>query len=619
MDFGDDDDYDDYGEYDDYGDYGGDDTCELDAGGELGAADGGAATDYIGATTPAKQATGHDAYIGGAGAGAGGAATPSGVTGNIVGCCIPCTPAEVGAAGFVPLNAAQLRNEQEAAVQDLAGLLAVGPACARELLRHFKWNRERLMDSYYGDQSGTLKKAGVQFIASAGQSPAKNGKVTCAVCFDDFPLADAGATYALGCRHAFCRECWRGYLRVKVEDGPDCIFAKCPMPKCGEVVTQEVYQRILGASNADLYRKYERFLLQSFVDLSKNLRWCPGHGCDLAIKGTGATGAVKCDCGARFCFRCAEPTHAPLSCAMLAKWTEKCKQEATTAEWMLENTKKCPECHVRIEKNQGCNHMVCPHCQHNFCWVCLQDWELHNTTSVYVCNKFGADDERASSADSGDSAKENLKLGKGKRRPVKRGKDWKKSDDAKGWRDNMKGGKKYRKPKTEAEKYLHYYKRFNNHERARVFAVQLLEGSERRMEELHKKSSAAAAVAGAGGGGGGDGGGSKRWVDVQYLKAACELVVECREVLAYSYAYGYYLDDGAKEKNEQRAEKKKMEKELFEHLQENVEKNTEYLSELSEMTLDKMDRDQMVNFTTVTRTFLKRFLAGVANGLTTQT
>ena len=597
MDFGDsyDEDYDeDYG----YADYGGDDTCELDAGGELGA---GGATDYIGASTPSK------AY-GGAAAGSSGSATTPGVAGNIVGCTV-AAPAEVGAAGFVTLDKGQLLNEQEAAVQDLAALLAVGPACARELLRHFKWNRERLMDSYYSDQTGTLKKAGVQFIASAGQSPAKNGKVTCAVCFDDFPLSDASATYALGCRHAFCQECWRGYLRVKVEEGPDCIFAKCPMPKCGEVVTQEVYQRILGPSKPALYAKYEQYLLQSFVDLSKNLRWCPGAQCGLVVKGTGATGAVRCDCGARFCFRCAEATHAPLSCAMHAKWTEKCKKEATTAEWMLENTKKCPECHVRIEKNQGCNHMVCPHCQHNFCWVCLQDWELHNTTSVYVCNKFGADDERASSADSGDSAKENVKLGKGKRRPVKRGKDWKKSAGAKGWRDNMKGKdgrKKYRKPKTEAEKYLHYYKRYNNHERARTFAVQLLEGSERRMEELHKQASASATAAAAGAGGGGDG--SKRWVDVQYLKAACELVVECREVLKNSYAYGYYLGDGT--------EQKKMEKELFEHLQENVEKNTEYLSELSEMPLDKMERDKMVNFTTVTRTFLKRFLQGVESGLT---
>ena len=30
-----------------------------------------------------------------------------------------------------------------------------------------------------------------------------------------------------------------------------------------------------------------------------------------------------------------------------------------TANWMQANTKECPKCKSTIEKNGGCNHMVC--------------------------------------------------------------------------------------------------------------------------------------------------------------------------------------------------------------------------------------------------------------------
>ena len=55
---------------------------------------------------------------------------------------------------------------------------------------------------------------------------------------------------------------------------------------------------------------------------------------------------------------------------------------------MTANTKLCPngKCGVPIEKNQGCNHMQCPTCKHDFCWKCMEVWSGH--ASYYNCDNF---------------------------------------------------------------------------------------------------------------------------------------------------------------------------------------------------------------------------------------
>merc|ERR1712110_399118 len=34
----------------------------------------------------------------------------------------------------------------------------------------------------------------------------------------------------------------------------------------------------------------------------------------------------------------------------------------------VDTMKECPKCHVRIEKNGGCDHMTCSLCRHEFYW-----------------------------------------------------------------------------------------------------------------------------------------------------------------------------------------------------------------------------------------------------------
>lgn len=140
--------------------------------------------------------------------------------------------------------------------------------------------------------------------------------------------------------------------------------------------------------------------------------------------------------------------------------------------------------------------------------------------------------------------------------------------------------------KAELDRYLHYYTRYHNHHQAGEFAKTLLVATAERMAELQMQDS------------------NTNWMDVQYLSDATKAVIECRNVLAYTYVFGYYLAPGP-------------EKELFEFLQQNLEKNTDHLQELSEQPLETIMREEVVNYTRVTSTFLKNLLEGVESGLRT--
>ena len=44
----------------------------------------------------------------------------------------------------------------------------------------------------------------------------------------------------------------------------------------------------------------------------------------------------------------------------------------TTAEMTQETAKNCPHCNMAVEKSEGCNKMVCGHCNGKFCYKCGQ-------------------------------------------------------------------------------------------------------------------------------------------------------------------------------------------------------------------------------------------------------
>lgn len=94
-------------------------------------------------------------------------------------------------------------------------------------------------------------------------------------------------------------------------------------------------------------------------------------------------------CGYGFCASCDFPPHGPATCQQVLRWNERegyleigSEEDILARQCKLKTTKPCPKCGVRIEKNEGCPHMTCKFCRHQFCWDC--GGEFHTTTA---CNR----------------------------------------------------------------------------------------------------------------------------------------------------------------------------------------------------------------------------------------
>lgn len=501
-------------------------------------------------------------------------------------------------------------------VEEITDVLNIPPSAAGPLLRNHKWIKERLFEEYTVDDVRVQKKAGVfarcekyhckKITAPAGAMTTRKSQQqqqlqqhTCDICFDD-ELKESDML-GMPCGHEFCLVCWAGYVRSKIADGPTCIMATCPQSGCKELMTEEEVR--IAAPH--LLSKYQSYQLRNFVDLNGTSRWCPGPGCERVAALNSTSGLFNdsdsmiahCDeCATRFCIKCGEEPHSPLTCRSLESWKEKCENESETANWILANTKPCPKCRSRIEKNQGCNHMTCQQCKYEFCWICGGDWSLHgaNTGGYYNCNKFNEDEKDKD--DQSDAAK----------------------------------------AKRELDRYLHYYSRYHAHAEAQKFAKRQLQETEKRMIKLQESRD------------------NSTWTDVEFLKTANEQLVECRRVLKFTYTYAYYLtmpgktppatdsslkedkksgsstsNNGSKKAKSKTDEEESitpdpatiertMQKDRFEHHQEMLERFTENLSELVEKSIEDIHREMVVNQTRVVGKFMKNMLEYVDNDMEDQ-
>ncbi|KAF6742290.1 RING-5 domain-containing protein [Ephemerocybe angulata] len=518
----------------------------------------------------------------------------------------------------------------EKAIQDdaehICGILGVDMSTAQLLLRHAKWNKERLIEKYMDNPSKVLVDAGVALpdsqapsapppirtaptpsgptpgrrptrssskllssLSSSSRStksggppsptlpkPLKASKsidhFTCPICFDDDPGL---RTLSLDCEHTYCSGCWTAYVVSKVnDDGEHAV--KCMAEGCGLVAPDAFVHSVLVPEEERVWARFQELLLRYFVSCNRDLKFCPYPSCTNTVSCPSASSKLSLtsvvpivSCGARGIGGQEDLTQSQGSLGKLGLGGKE--------------HRFCFGCPIESDHRP----VICAVAK---MWLkkCRDDSETANwiKSNTKECSQCQSTIEK-----NGGCNHMTCKKCKHEFCWVCMG-PW--SEHGTAWyscnRYDEKTGQDARdaqsRSRASLERYLHYYNRWANHEQSAKLSVDLYSKTEKKMEEMQITS-------------------ALTWIEVQFMKKAVEEVDKCRMTLKWTYAMAYYLAKGN-------------EKELFEDNQRDLEKAVEELSELIESPLDAENitslRQQVTNKTVYVSKRNEIVLEDTANG-----
>ena len=342
-------------------------------------------------------------------------------------------------------------------------LFGVPPERAALLLQKFQWDLSAV-EKLIGDK-GTVTPVtvvgGISLAACSMVEKPTTPDFECSICWDS--VEDTVACAMSVCQHFFHKKCFRNYLREELKaKGQIALLAGCPTNGCTYTCDIACFHHLFQGAREDhsMMEKYMYFRISNFVESHPHYRWCPHCRRPVYYEHTksSSNGAVarsatpppnseksnvvQCtQCDEEFCFSCGNEAHAPCSCHQLREWLKKECDDSETANYLAAFTKPCPKCGNGIEKNGGCNKMICSRCSGIFCWVCETKWNgsAEEFYAQHKCNLWAGDDEiKALHA----------------------------TKDSQHARDQAR---------NEFERYTFYYKRYKAHEQSKKLEAKLVE------------------------------------------------------------------------------------------------------------------------------------------------
>jgi ariadne-1 len=150
---------------------------------------------------------------------------------------------------YRPLSAQTIREEQASQVNEIATLFGLSSEQCAILLRHFKWQRERLIERYMDNPDTVLETAGLGTEFSRPPKLEKIRGFMCEICCDDEAGLD---TYAMKCDHRYCVNCFRQYLESKIKDEGEAARIQCPSEGCSRIVDSKSIKLLIPT---DIYAR----------------------------------------------------------------------------------------------------------------------------------------------------------------------------------------------------------------------------------------------------------------------------------------------------------------------------------------------------------------------------
>jgi ariadne-1 len=136
-------------------------------------------------------------------------------------------------------------SAQTRLVNGVKDILGQPPEATAILLRAYRWNKEKLIESYMERQAEVLEAAGMEDDESGENRVKSVSGFTCDICCND---EDPISTFSLKCGHQFCLECYKTYITTKIGDEAEAARIKCPGEDCNRVVDSKSMELLLPDS-----------------------------------------------------------------------------------------------------------------------------------------------------------------------------------------------------------------------------------------------------------------------------------------------------------------------------------------------------------------------------------
>ncbi|XP_044508820.1 probable E3 ubiquitin-protein ligase ARI2 [Mangifera indica] len=435
-------------------------------------------------------------------------------------------------------------------------LLSLREHHARTLLIHHRWDVEKLLAVLVEKGKASLfSDAGVPVNEDTGSSLSFSSEVMCDICMEE---VSADTATKMDCGHCFCNECWTGHFIVKINEGQSRRI-RCMAHKCNAICDESVVRNLVSKKHPDLAEKFDRFLLESYIEDNKMVKWCPSTPhCGNAIRvEEDEFCEVECACGLQFCFSCLSEAHSPCSCLMWELWAKKCRDESETVNWITVHTKPCPKCHKPVEKNGGCNLVSCI-CGQAFCWLCGGATGRDHTwsrISGHSCGRY-------------------------------------KEDKA----------NKTERAKRDLYRYMHYHNRYKAHTDSFKLETKLKETVLKKVSISEERDS--------------------RLRDFSWVTNGLYRLFRSRRVLSYSYPFAFYMFGDELFGDEMNLQEREIKQHLFEDQQQQLEANIEKLSKNLEEPFDEYPdakvmeiRMQVINLSVIIDNLCKKMYECIENDL----
>lgn len=192
------------------------------------------------------------------------------------------------------------------------------------------------------------------------------------------------------CGCFYCQECFRQMIKgftLSTYDVANCFG-------CNQTIAHgDITNSFSPSEFAELIKSSMNKYIAKNLDTYK---FCPGADCNNIMYNDGSS-LWRCNsCYITYCKVCELDYYNDGKTNIFQHDGKTCKEISISRQsisnddllWIMNNTKPCPSCGIRIEKNQGCLHMTCKQCGTHFCWPCGFSRAESNCTS-FVCMKTG--------------------------------------------------------------------------------------------------------------------------------------------------------------------------------------------------------------------------------------